>query len=417
MKDELLERIVEYYSSYVVRDTEELKLRLLDALAVGYAASRMMRLSVLRGDTPTFVGEETLDSASFVNTFFIRYLDFNDTFLGLEPLHPSDMIGGLLSLGYHQDSTGEDLLRAMGVGYDISIALCRAASLRKRGFDHVNFLGVGASVASSSILSLDEEKVRNAVSLTVVPHVALRESRSGKLTPWKAGAAGEAVRNAVYATLLSKAGMEGPPFPFAGRYGFATLVAPDLDASRFRPDREVLRTAIKRFPVEYHAQAAVEASLKLRWEGEVESVVVETYEAAKSILADEEKWNPTNRETADHSLPFAVSYALLRKDFWLDSYDHIRDPDVVDLMRKVTVREVEEFTKVYPEKLPVTITVHSASSSSSVTVDVPRGYPGNPMTRGEVEEKARRLGLPSKVINMVNEIEHVKVRELVKSLT
>ncbi|WP_218185049.1 MmgE/PrpD family protein [Sulfuracidifex tepidarius] len=408
--------IVGHYSSYSLAGEDELKMRLLDALAVAYAARREripFSLTLIQGDVPSLMGMTSVDSAAFVNTFLIRYLDFNDTFLGLEPLHPSDMIGGLLALGYVQDSSGEDLLHAMGLGYDVGVSLCKTTSLRKKGFDHVNFLGIGAAVASGYLLSLSEEQLRNAVSLTVVPHVALRETRSGKLTSWKAGAAAEAVRNAVFSSLLAKSGMEGPPLPFQGKYGFTSLVARDMDLSRFKPNVEVRNTAIKEFPVEYHAQAAVEASLKAEWSGKIESVLVETYEAAVSILADEDKWNPENRETADHSLPFTVSYSLLRRDFWLDSYSHIHDRDVRDLMKLVQVREVKEFSQEYPEKLPVRLTVNS----SSVEVDVPKGYPTNPMTMEEVEAKARRLGLPEKVISLVRELEEVKVKDLVREIT
>ncbi len=414
MKDQLLNMIVEHYSSYSLDGEEDLKMRLLDALAVAHAARKEvpLSLSLVPGEVPSLMGIASLDSAAFINTFLIRYLDFNDTFLGLEPLHPSDMIGGLLALGYVQDSSGEDLLRSMGLGYDIGVSLCRTTSLRKKGFDHVNFLGIGATVGCSYLLSLSEEELRNAVSLTVVPHVALRETRSGKLSHWKAGAAAEAVRNAVFSSILAKSGMTAPSLPFQGKFGFIGVVAKDMDLSKFRPNAEVRNTAIKEFPAEYHAQAAVEASLKVEWEGNIEKVIVETYEAAVSILADQEKWNPENRETADHSLPFVVSYSLLKRDFWLDSYFHIRDKEVRDLMKLIQVREVREFSEQYPEKLPVRITVNS----SSVEVDSPKGYPTNPMTMKDVERKARRLGLSEKVISMVRDLENVKVRDLVREI-
>ncbi len=409
--------IVQHYESYSLKDEDALKLHLLDAMATGFAArNKAPKIRGIDGEVPSLEGKNSLDSAAFVNTFLIRYLDFNDTFLGLEPLHPSDMIGGLLALGYARDLTGEDLLRAMGLGYDVSVALCRTTSLRRKGFDHVNFLGIGSTVALASMLSLSHEKLRNAISLTVVPHVALRESRSGTLTHWKAGAAAEAVRNSLFATLLAESGIEGPPLPFYGKYGFVSVVANDMKLEEFRPDREVINVALKEFPVEYHAQAAVEASLKVNTEGEIKEVLVETYDAAISILADKEKWNPTNRETADHSLPFIVSYSILEKNFWLDSYSHILDQGVRDVMGKVKVKEVPEFTSMYPRKLPVRINVVSRINDSSY-VDVPKGYPGNPMTWHDVEMKAIRLGLPESVINMLSHIEDVKVKEIVMELS
>jgi len=78
-------------------------------------------------------GKASPDFASFYNTLLIRYLDFNDTYLGKEPLHPSDLIGGLLAVGSIFDVSGEDLLKSIVVGYEIGIRLCDSTSLRKKG--------------------------------------------------------------------------------------------------------------------------------------------------------------------------------------------------------------------------------------------------------------------------------------------
>src|SRR5205823_11611766 len=44
------------------------------------------------------VQRTTPEIAAFVNGLLVRYLDFNDTYLSLEPLHPSDVIPALLAL-------------------------------------------------------------------------------------------------------------------------------------------------------------------------------------------------------------------------------------------------------------------------------------------------------------------------------
>jgi 2-methylcitrate dehydratase len=160
----------------------------------------------------------------------------------------------------------------------------------------------------------------NAISLSLIPHVALRETRSGSLSMWKAGAAAEAVRNALFSAVLAKSGFTGPSRPFSGKMGFKNVVAPDLNEEALKKMgvSKILETYIKKYPVEYHAQAAVEAALQLEYTGNIKRIVVETYEAGKTILADEGKWDPKNKETADHSLPYIVSVSLLTKRMWLD---------------------------------------------------------------------------------------------------
>ncbi|BBE41512.1 MmgE/PrpD family protein [Conexivisphaera calida] len=403
----------------------EVERRVVDALANAAYSSRATAAGTLRavgsyltGDYRTVDGDAfSPDYAAFYNTFLIRYLDFNDTYLSREPLHPSDMLGGLLAVGAAMGSTGRRLVEAAAVGYEIGVRLCDYSSLRARGFDHVLFLGVAEAAAISKLMGLDRVRTKNAISLSLVPNVALRETRSGALSMWKAGAAADASRNATFAAILAKEGVTGPALPFSGRMGLVNVVLKDVDEKAFKDlgePRGILRTHIKEYPAEYHAQAAIEAALSMDLEGEVEEVIVETYEAAKTILADDpSKWAPENRETADHSLPFMVSVALVKRRFWLDSYDLIGDPTVRRVMSKVKVVEKEEFTLMYPKKLPVRIRVKTERGTYESYLELPRGHADRPMSDAELIEKARDLGLHDDSINAALSARSLGVRDLV----
>lgn len=402
---------------------EEAKRRVIDALAnAKYSYTEIG--SVLRKASGYFLGSaETVDGvktsvdfASFYNTFLIRYLDFNDTYLSKEPLHPSDMIGGLVALGKMFDVTGKQLITSIAIGYEIGTKLCDSSSLRKRGFDHVLFLAVAEAAAASKLLGLDGEKTKNAISLATVPNVALRETRSGSLSMWKAGAAANASRNAVFATILAMNGITGPEKPFSGKMGLNNIVLQDFDEKNFEEmgNSGILRTYIKEYPAEYHAQAAIEAALQIDYDGEIEEVEINTYEAAKSILADDEsKWSPKNRETADHSLPYMIAVALVKKRFWLDSYSYIQDPEVTSVMKRVKVHEDAEMSKIYPEKLPVEINVRTKNGKKSAYIELPKGHAKRPLTNGELAEKAIRLGLEKSTIEKAMKLEKIKVKEIV----
>ncbi|ABP94455.1 MULTISPECIES: MmgE/PrpD family protein [Metallosphaera] len=411
------------YSDLPEKSVHEAKRRVLDSLAVAYASTSSPPAEVVRKAIPSFQGQGLLlgggnsspDMAAFYNTLLIRYLDFNDTYLSLEPLHPSDMIGGLLAV--NPRLSGKELIRAIVLGYEVSTRLCDSTSLRKKGYDHVNFLQVGSAVALGVALGLNKEQLVNAISITTVPHVALRETRSGSLSMWKAGATAEAVRNSVFAVLLAKAGFTGPSTPFSGKMGFRNVIAPDMSDAPFKSlgTTKILETYIKKYPVEYHAQAAVEAGIKLRKQlmGDITKVTVETYEAGRTILADEGKWDPKNKETADHSLPFIVAVTLLTGKFWLDAYDLVGDPKVTELMKKIEVVENEEYTKVYPSELPTKIVVKTTSGTFSEEVRIPRGHHKNPMSDEEVEEKAMKLGLGKDIVNKIWNLEKMEVKDIV----
>lgn len=421
---ETAKKIAKFVTDFSYKDIDEkakyeIINRIIDAVANAKYSYKDLKIFLdpllknLKGNAITLTGKKaSVDYASFYNSFLIRYLDFNDTYLSKEPLHPSDMIGGILALASELKSSGKDVIEAIATGYEVGITLCDAGSLRKRGIDHVVFLGVGAAAAASKLLKLDEEKTANAISLALVPHIALRETRSGSLSMWKGGAAAEAVRNAVFAALLAKSGITGPELAFTGKMGLINVIFGGKDFDETVLDRMngkgVLRTLIKEFPAEYHAQAAIEAALEIRLKKEVRKVTIDTYEAAKTILADDaSKWKPQTRETADHSLPFLVAVALLTQNFWFDSYNLIHDKKILELASKVEVNEVEEYTKMYPSSLPVKITIkYFDNTQESAYREVPKGHYKKPMSREEIITKAKRLGLDDRVINYISNIEN-----------
>jgi 2-methylcitrate dehydratase len=392
--------------------------RILDAIGVAVAgfdepapaAARTVVLQERRphGAVVWGTGERApAELAGFANATAVRCLDHNDTYLSREPLHPSDAIAPLLALAETERRSGPELLTAVAVAYEIGVRLCDAGTLRAHGWDHVNHLAVGVTCGAARLLGLDEERVRHAISLTAVPHAAMRQTRAGELSMWKGVAAAEAGRNAVFAARLAAAGMTGPAEPFEGEMGYIRqLLGGDLDVAalapleRGDPPHAILDTYLKRWPVEYHAQGAVDAALQVRAElgdrtpERIASVRIETFDASHQILAkDPEKWDPRTRETADHSLPYVVLAALLDGDVTRRTFDasRFRDAGTLALLRDAVAVDVEPTLSAgYPEGVPNRITVRTREGEE-VTREVryPRGHARNPMSDEEVSAKFR----------------------------
>jgi 2-methylcitrate dehydratase len=347
------------------------------------------------------------ETAGFANAVAVRCLDDNDTYLSREPLHPSDAIAPLLALAEIEGRSGEEIVAAIAVAYEVGVGLCDAASLRAHGWDHVNHLGVGIACGAARLLGLDEHATRHAIALTAVPHAAMRQTRVGELSMWKGAAAAEAGRNAVFAARLARAGMTGPFEPFEGEMGYVRqLLGGELDIaalesiSEGRTPEAILRTSVKRWPVEYHAQSAVDAALRLRAElgddpgSAIASVRIDTFDAAYEIIAkDPEKWDPRTRETADHSLQYIVVAALLDGEVTTRTFDEsrFRDPTVLRLLREATeVRPDPELSAGYPEGIPNRIAVRTTDGRELVReVRFPPGHARNPMTDDELSAKFR----------------------------
>ena len=260
----------------------EVKRRFIDTLGVAYssmdneAANRIKKMAPLYPGNARMIGMDKAspDFSAFFNSLIIRYMDFNDTYLSLEPLHPSDMFGPLITLGSMFHKTGKDIIAAVAVGYEIGMRLCDSASLRKKGYDHVNYTQIAMASALSNMMNFNVAQTINAISIALVPHIALRQTRVGELSMWKAGAAANSARNAVFSAISTLYGFTSAKEPISGKLGFKNIVVPDMDLSKLEGKTidGIMRTYIKKYPVEYHAQAAVEASLKLSNEIDVNNI-------------------------------------------------------------------------------------------------------------------------------------------------
>ncbi|HIE37414.1 TPA: MmgE/PrpD family protein [Candidatus Geothermarchaeota archaeon] len=454
--DPIQEAIADFSSRIEYNDLKpevitEAKYRVLDSLAVSIASLGEKAISILRrgfiglhptidGSTIWYTDFKTIpEYAAFVNGSMVRALDFNDTYLSREPQHPSDMIAALYAANEYAGLDGRDLLRGIIVGYEVGIRLCDSASLRINGWDHVNYTMVGAVAGLGNMLRLSSREIGEALAIAVTPHIALRQTRAGKIKMWKASAASDACRHALYSIYLASIGFEGPYKPFNGEMGFIKQlnldfdVEPIMELENLDSPTSILKSYMKFHPVEYHAQSAVDAIYRLRDEygftyDDIDMVEVATINATYDIIVKHpEKWSPETRETADHSLPYIVAYTLTHGDIWIDSFDgdRLSDPRVRDLMSRMRIYVDEELDSRYPEEVPNRVIIKLRDGSKiEETVYRPRGYPGSGY---DVEKllinKVKRLMKPyypddrvDDIISIVLNLEKYTLYELSEAL-
>ncbi len=351
-------------------------------------------------------GQSSVDWATFVNGLLIRYLDYNDTYLSLEPAHPSDNLSAVLSVGEMANKSGKDLIVASVLAYELQCRLCDAASLRAHGIDHVTYGAMSSCLAACKLLDLDVSKTTHALGIAGVCNVALRQTRSGELSMWKGCAFANAARNGVFASLLASEGMTGPAPIYEGELGFMKLISGDftLDALGGKDGKSYMinQTYIKFWPAEYHSQSAIDAALQLRpYIGDIsniESIDIHTFNAAVDIIGkDPEKWNPKTRETADHSLPYCTAVALMDGDVTEKQFEshYFSNEKLLALIAKIKLHRDAELNARYPKGIPNRLTVKLSDGRELVKeVEFPRGHAGNPMTDDEVEKKFRTMVEP-----------------------
>jgi len=412
----LAEELAEYANELSYEDlddetVETTKHRLVDSIACAYAGrgeepvENLLRYATRKGgerDASVLTDDSvtTVEHSAFANGGLIRYLDWNDTYLSKEPAHPSDNFGAVIAAADAHEASGREAILAAVLAYELQCRLCDAASLRKNGWDHVNYGLVSATLAVAKLAGLSQGETVDALGLAINPHAAMRQARAGELTEWKGFAFGNVDRNAVVAVELASEGVNGPAPIFEGKFGFFNQLTGEfeLDVDGFGGrggEFKINETYIKYYPVEYHAQAAMNIVMDLTDEvnvDEIERIENETYEAAVSIISEEEeKWDPQTRETADHSMPYCIARAFLDGEMTLDQFApaKIKDDDVRELMDKIEIVENEGYTDVYGEAFPHKMVVHTADETYEREVEYPKGHPGNPLTEEELEDKFR----------------------------
>jgi 2-methylcitrate dehydratase len=421
MTQPLANRLADYANRLRFEDlpaavVHETKRRFIDSLATAvgamdadaYAIAKRCALRVQSQPGASLLGggRSSAEWATFANGLLIRYLDYNDTYLSLEPAHPSDNLAAVLAVGEAAGAGGRELITAAVLAYEIQCRLCDAASLRQHGVDHVTYGALSSCAAASKLLGLDAVRTTHALGIAGVCNVALRQTRSGELSMWKGCAFANAARNGVFAALLAAEGLTGPAPIFEGELGFMKLVTRQpfdlpLLAGGGQPFL-ITETYIKYWPAEYHSQSAIEAALQLRPEvgdaRKVEAIDIHTFEAAVDIIGkDPEKWRPRTRETADHSLPYCTAVALADGEVTLAQFapERFGDAALLELVGRVKVHRDRSLSERYPRGIPNRITVTLTDGRQLVReVEFPRGHARNPMTDAEVEKKFRTLVEP-----------------------
>ncbi len=280
--------------------------------------------------------ETTPEQATFANGVLIRETDFND--MSDEGGHVSTLIPAALAVGEALHSSGPEVMAAITIGYELAAAPWAGGET------------VIAAMVAAKLMKLDEDRMANAVTIALTPHVSLNKG-VGALSMWKGVRSAEPAKNGVWGAMLARAGMTGPPQPFEGRGGLWENQGrgrPGDHIPRFSPlpkrndSMAIERNWFKRRPSEAGTQGFLVMVPTIKAWVKPEEIAhihfVTTYGIWEEIC-DAPKWDPTNRETADHSMPFVIARALIDGDVYLDSYDDdkVKDPLVQDLLSKTTM--------------------------------------------------------------------------------
>jgi len=387
-------------SSHVRR---EMKKRVLDSLGCAIGALNAQPTKAIRkvvddlggNGRCTLLGGGTSspDRAAFYNSALVRYLDFNDSYLAPgETCHPSDNLGAVLAAAQFSGASGKELLTALAVAYQVQCRLSDEAPVRARGFDHATQGAYAVAAGVSHALSLDRERTANALAIAGTALNALRVTRTGALSNWKGLAYPHTAFAATHAAWLAMAGITGPREVFEGNKGFMESISGKFELAWENESLDrVQRTDIKKYNAEFHSQSAIEGLLELKSRNsisaaDVDRIEVDIFDVAYNIIPGGEEGDKTRvatKEEADHSLQYLLAVALLDGQVMPAQLEsgRIARSDVQALLRKVTVRPSELYSRLFPHQHACKVTVFlKAGGSLSIDKTDYEGFHTRPMS-------------------------------------
>jgi 2-methylcitrate dehydratase len=412
----LAERLADYahrlsFDDIDAATVERAKAHVIDTIGCGIAAFDEEPVRICREIALAVTGNATVvgttrrsapELASFANGVAFRYYDLNDAYVGGLSGHPSDNIAPCLAVAEAEGASVADLITSIVLVYEITCRLIDACDVMTRGWDAPVFSLPAVALAAGKLMKLPPEKLTQAVNLALNDHIPMGQTRVQGLSDWKGLADAEAGRNAIFATVLARAGITGPTPVFEGRRGFFQLVSgpAEVDVGAFggrgAPFR-IHRCGLKSYPAVIYSQTAIVAAIALAKEvGNLDRIaaleVATTKRGLQQTGTDREKWSPDNRATADHSLPYIVARAMFDGNISNESYapEKLRDPRILTFMQKIKVVEDPAFAKP-PGNAPSTRITATLDDGRRVTrqVDNMPSFPGQPISRAEVERKFR----------------------------
>ncbi|MCG7602178.1 2-methylcitrate dehydratase [Halomonas sp. McH1-25] len=423
-----LQTIADYVLSYKIESQEALDTArncLMDTLGCGLLALRFPECIKHLG--PIVEGTVVPHGARVPGTSFrldpvkaawdigciIRWLDYNDTWLAAEWGHPSDNLGGILSVADHLSQkrvaagksplTMRDVLEGMIMAHEIQGVLALENSFNRVGLDHVVLVKVASTAVVAKLMGADREQLLSALSHAWADGQSLRTYRhapnAGSRKSW---AAGDATSRGVRLADIAMRGEMGIPGVLtAPQWGFYDVLfsktnkdqqIKDASERKFKFTRNygtyVMEQVLFKisFPAEFHAQTACEAAVLLHPQvkdrlEEIDRIVITTHESAIRIISKSGKLaNPADR---DHCLQYMAAVPLAFGSLVAEHYEdefHEANPIIDELREKMEVVEDERFTREYLESdkrsiaNAIQVFFKDGSSTENVVVEYPIGH-------------------------------------------
>lgn len=346
-------------------------------------------------------------------------------------IHPAaPVLPAALAVGESTDASGKEFITSIVLGYEVEIRIGMALNPSHYEFWHTTGTcgTFGAAAAVGKILGLNCEQMVNAFGIAGTQASGLIEvfgTMSKPLNPGKAAA------NGVLAALLAQKGFTSSRAILEAEKGYCRATAKEYDLNKITENLgkrfEILNNIFKIHASCGHTHGAIDAILMLREKynikpEDVDRIIVGTYPIAVDVVG--RNYEPKTAQEAKFSLPYCLAVALVYGKVGLSEFseENLRNPQIQKLLRKVEVVIAPEYVNARLGCAKVTLyTVNGKEFTCNI--NVPKGYPKNPVSKEELERKFITLAslvLPKKqakkIVEVVDRLEKIDKMTLLTAL-
>ncbi len=369
-------------------------------LAIGYAA-------LLGGARQaSVVGTRLLissEQAALANGM-LAHADETDDSHAPSRTHPGcAVIPAALAVAERLHANGEDLIRAVALGYDVAARLnyaigpdALAAASRSTHSIGGTF---GAGAAAGALLRLDQRQARHMLSFCAQQASGVGcHVRDPEHVEKAFDFGGMPARNGVTAASMVKSGMSGVDDVFSGERNFLDAYSAHPNPTQLSEELgerfEILTTNIKKWPVGSPAQAALDALTALM---ESDRIAPGDIGSIEVHLPGRSARTVDNAPAPNLNLQHLMTVLLTDGKLTFDSIhdeDRMHEPALLALRSRIALIQSEELAKATPRRQAIVAVKMRDGRSLSKRIFAVRGTADNPMTQAEIEAKAFDLVAP-----------------------
>jgi 2-methylcitrate dehydratase PrpD len=366
--------------------------------------------------------------ASLINASLAQVLDYDDTYEinSLAVSHPGPaVIAAALTVGEKASSSGQEVIKAVILGYEAAIRVAKAIEPRKDEFwGFANTQIMGAVTSAGILLKLNQEEMINAygtaVSCSPVPNTNMMWSLQERPMSWIKDGVGFAASTGVMSAYMAKAGFYSSQRALDKADGYYLLCGSEdyqeeAITEGLGESFEIEKMSFKPYPTCRFMQSSLDSLSLLIRENDIENEQVEGIEVylTPSLTEFFSVYEPPSMVDAQFSLPYAAAMMLEKippSPLWYTK-ERLHSSRILKTAQKIKLITDMEVERLRIEKSILSPRVRIVMKNGKVYEKqeyCAKGHPEKPFSEEDFKEK---------FINMLPDLKYDKKKEMIYKIS